>query len=60
MSGGEKILFWEDKWVNDAPLSVQFPRLYHLAFHKGFTVKRLKQHGWGMIQFRRTLIGDTL
>jgi hypothetical protein len=32
MLGGEKTLFWEDKWVNNAPLSVQFPRLYQLSF----------------------------
>jgi hypothetical protein len=32
MLGGEKILFWEDNWVNHAPLSVQFPRLYQLSF----------------------------
>jgi hypothetical protein len=60
MVNGEKNLFWEDKWVNNAPLAVQFPRLYQLSFQKGFTVKVLKQQGWSMIQFTRTLLGDTL
>jgi hypothetical protein len=46
--------------VNNVPLAVQFPRLYELSFQKGFTVKRLKQQGWDMIQFRRTLLGDAL
>jgi hypothetical protein len=46
--------------VNNAPLSVQFPRLYQLSFQKGFTVKNLKQQGWNMIQFRRTLFHETL
>jgi hypothetical protein len=32
MLGGEKTLFWKDNWVNNAPLSVQFPRLYQLSF----------------------------
>jgi hypothetical protein len=41
-------------------LAVQFPRLYQLSFQKGFTVKKLKQQGWDMIQFRRTLLGDAL
>jgi hypothetical protein len=50
MLGGEKTLFWEDNWVNNAPLVVQFSRLYQLSFQKGFTVKRLKQQGWDMIQ----------
>jgi hypothetical protein len=60
MVNGEKTLFWEDNWVNNAPLAVQFPRLYQLSFQKGFTEKNLKQQGWDMIQFRRTLLGDTL
>jgi hypothetical protein len=34
MFGGEKTMFLEDKWVNDAPLVVQFPRLYNLSFQK--------------------------
>jgi hypothetical protein len=42
MVNGEKTLFWEDNWVNNAPLAVQFPRLYQLSFQKGFTVKNLK------------------
>jgi hypothetical protein len=46
--------------VNDAPLSVQFPILYHLSFQRGFTIKSLKQQGWDMIQFGRTLFGETL
>jgi hypothetical protein len=45
MVNGEKTLFWEDKWVNNAPLVVQFPRLYQLSFQKGFTVKNQKQQG---------------
>jgi hypothetical protein len=31
-----------------------------LSFQKGFTIKKLKQQGWDMIQFRRTLLGDAL
>jgi hypothetical protein len=46
--------------VNNAPLLVQFPRLYQLSFQKGFIVRNLKQQGWDMIQFRRTLFGETL
>jgi hypothetical protein len=58
--GGEQTLFWEDKWVNNAPLSMQFPKLYHLSLQKGFTMKSLKQQGWDMIKFRRTPFGETL
>jgi hypothetical protein len=60
MHGGEKTLFCEDKWVNNTPCSIQFPRLYHLSFQKGFIVMKLKQEGWDMIKYRRTLFGETL
>jgi hypothetical protein len=60
MHEGEKALFWEDKWVNNTPRSIQFPRLYHLSFQKGFIVRKLKQEGWDMIKYRRTLFGETL
>jgi hypothetical protein len=42
---GEKTLFWTDKWVNDSPLAVQFPRLYLLTFQKDITVKTAKSEG---------------
>jgi hypothetical protein len=48
---GEKTLFWTDKWVNDSPLAVQFPRLYLLMFQKNITVKAAKNEGWGVFQF---------
>jgi hypothetical protein len=60
MHEGEKALFWEDKWVNNTPRSIQFPRLYHLSFQKGFIVRKLKQEGWDIIKYRRTLFGETL
>jgi hypothetical protein len=57
---GEKTLFWTDKWVNDSPLAVQFPRLYLLTFQKDITVKTTTSEGWGVFQFRRLLYGETL
>jgi hypothetical protein len=57
---GEKTLFWTDKWVNNSPLAVQFPRLYLLTFQKDTIVKAAKNEGWGAFQFRRMLYGETL
>jgi hypothetical protein len=56
----KKTLFWIDKWVNSSPLSIHFPKLYHLTFQKEITVSKVKNEGWGVVRFRRTLYGDTL
>jgi hypothetical protein len=57
---GKKTLFWTDKWVNNSPLAVQFPRLYLLSFQKDITVSKAKNEGWVVFQFRRMLYGETL
>ncbi|EOY17003.1 Uncharacterized protein TCM_036128 [Theobroma cacao] len=31
---GNRILFWEDKWMKRQPLKVRFPRIYALAINK--------------------------
>jgi hypothetical protein len=59
MHNGEKTLLWGDKWVNDSPLAVQFPRLCHLTCQKGIIVRRIKQERCGLIRFRRALYGQT-
>ena len=28
---GRRILFWQDKWLNNSDLKIQFPRLYSLS-----------------------------
>jgi hypothetical protein len=53
-------LFWEEKWVNNSPLSIQFPRLYHLIFQKYVNVSKVKLESWGIIRFRRKLYGEIL
>ena len=59
LNDGGKTLFWEDSWVNNTPLAVQFPRLYNVTFSRFITVADLKREGWGYIRFRRTLFGET-
>jgi hypothetical protein len=60
MYDGRKTLFWEDIWINNLPLAIQFPRLYNLAFKKMQTVHTIKHEGWGVIRFRRLSYGETL
>ncbi|KAK7410878.1 hypothetical protein VNO78_02073 [Psophocarpus tetragonolobus] len=53
---GKETLFWEQKWIGDTSLSLQFPRLYGLAADKGTTVfdKREVSGGW-VWEWRRQL-----
>nr|GFC72068.1 hypothetical protein [Tanacetum cinerariifolium] len=38
VGNGVNTLFWDDCWINEAPLSRTFPRLYALEIRKGITV----------------------
>lgn len=33
---GNRVLFWEDTWSKDTPLSFTFPRLYRISIHKKY------------------------
>jgi hypothetical protein len=48
MKNGKNTLFWTNKWVNNSPLSVQFPRLFLLTFQKEITFSKAKAKGWGV------------
>jgi hypothetical protein len=60
MCDGRKTLFWENSWVNNISLAMQFSRLYNLTFKKRLNVYDAKHEGWGVIRFRRLLYGETL
>ncbi|XP_022031448.1 uncharacterized protein LOC110932420 [Helianthus annuus] len=54
VGSGDKILFWQDKWVENRPLHERFPNLYVLESEKGCKVSdryKVGQHGiewfWG-------------
>jgi hypothetical protein len=57
---GKYLFPWEDAWVNNIPLTVQFQRLYNLAFRKLLNMHQIKEDGWGVIGFRRIFYGETL
>jgi len=46
VGNGANTLFWVDKWVGDAPLSVRFRRLYDLCEDKLCTVAEMFAKGW--------------
>uniref|UniRef100_A0A453CHT9 Reverse transcriptase zinc-binding domain-containing protein n=1 Tax=Aegilops tauschii subsp. strangulata TaxID=200361 RepID=A0A453CHT9_AEGTS len=50
--------FWEDTWLGDAPLALQYPSLYHIAQRKEDYVAAVMQMVPLNIQFRRSLVGE--
>lgn len=53
-------MFWEDSWLEGRPLTSQFPALYNITLSKNISLAMIKEHGWGVIKFRRTLFGEKL
>jgi hypothetical protein len=52
---GDKIMFWEDVWLGNTPLKLQFPSLYNFSKDPEALVEDYyDSNGWD-INFRRTL-----
>ena len=57
VGNGMSTRFWEDTWLGDTPLAVQYPTLYNLAQHKEDYVGTILQTTLN-IQFQRALVGE--
>lgn len=60
VGNGQRLLFWEDKWLNNLYLKEEFPRLYRLSEEKGCTIMQMNHrrgsaHEWKFL-FRRSLL----
>uniref|UniRef100_A0A452XPP0 Reverse transcriptase zinc-binding domain-containing protein n=1 Tax=Aegilops tauschii subsp. strangulata TaxID=200361 RepID=A0A452XPP0_AEGTS len=55
---GSTVRFWEDTWLGDTPLALQYPSLYHIAQRKEEYVATVMQTVPLNIQFRRSLVGE--
>jgi hypothetical protein len=45
VTNGANVLFWEDVWVGDTPLKVQYPKLYDYSREKQCTVQECWRGG---------------
>uniref|UniRef100_A0A8I7B4Q7 Reverse transcriptase zinc-binding domain-containing protein n=1 Tax=Hordeum vulgare subsp. vulgare TaxID=112509 RepID=A0A8I7B4Q7_HORVV len=54
---GASTRFWEDTWLGDTPLALQYPTLYNIAQRKEDYVATVLQSIPLNIQFRRALVG---
>lgn len=60
MGNGQNVGFWDNRWIGNKPLKGNFPRLYNMYFDKNKSVSEMLGKGLDVVQFRRTLYGDSL
>lgn len=57
---GSEIRFWEDNWLDNSPLKVQYPSLYNIAYQKQDSVAKVLESFPVNISFRKNLSGSKL
>jgi hypothetical protein len=60
IKNGAQIRFWEDAWLDNAPLSEQYPALYRIARRQGDTIATVMATSPPNVTFRRVLLGQRL
>lgn len=55
---GQSMSFWEDTWLGDNPLALQYMSLYNVVCSKDVIVHSVLGITPLNIQFRRAMIGD--
>jgi hypothetical protein len=58
VGNGENTRFWEDAWLGNKPLAVQYPYLYNIVQRKNVLVATVLNQNPLNIAFRRTLTGN--
>uniref|UniRef100_A0A452XBT8 Reverse transcriptase zinc-binding domain-containing protein n=1 Tax=Aegilops tauschii subsp. strangulata TaxID=200361 RepID=A0A452XBT8_AEGTS len=57
---GSQVRFWEDTWLGNNSLMVQYPSLYRIVRHKFVTIKQVFGQENPDISFHRDLLGTRL
>ena len=58
IGNGTSTRFWEDTWLGESPLAIQYPSLYWIAQRREVSVATVFQSIPLNIQFRRSLAGN--
>jgi hypothetical protein len=58
IGNGTTTRFWEDTWLGEMPLALQYPTLYNIVQYKEAYVATVLQSSPLNIQFRRSLVGE--
>jgi hypothetical protein len=60
VKNGARIRFWEDAWLDNAPLSEQYLALYRIVRRQGDTIATVMATSPPNTTFRRVLLGQRL
>jgi hypothetical protein len=60
LRNGDQIRFWEDKWLGNQTLMVQYPSLYQIVRRKIATIANVFTSVPLNVSFRRALVGHYL
>jgi hypothetical protein len=55
VGNGETVCFWENTWLGESPLAIQYPSLYNIVQRKNVLVSSVLEQTPLNIAFRRTL-----
>jgi hypothetical protein len=58
LGNGQMVRFWEDTWLGDTPLAIQYPSLYCIVQRKNVLVADVLSRSPLNIAFRRSLVGN--
>uniref|UniRef100_A0A453ELS0 Reverse transcriptase zinc-binding domain-containing protein n=1 Tax=Aegilops tauschii subsp. strangulata TaxID=200361 RepID=A0A453ELS0_AEGTS len=58
IGSGTSTRFWEDTWLGESPLALQYPSLYNIVQRKEDYVATVLNSVPLNIQFRRSLVGE--
>ena len=60
VGNGQATRFWKDKWLNNSPLSEQFPNLFNIVRNKTSLVAEVLSRENLNLSFRRSIVGIKL
>ncbi len=59
VNNGKQVRFWEDRWLGNQPLHLEFPTLYSLVRNKNLVVADVLGRVPLNVSFRRAIVGKT-
>jgi hypothetical protein len=57
---GTNVRFWDDTWIRDKPLKIQYANLYNIARDPHATISKIMATSPLNISFRRALVDNNL
>lgn len=60
VKSGLQTRFWEDPWIGECPLKIEFDKLFQICSEPNASVADIQRGGFWVISFRRSLYPEEL